>query len=99
MSDRKKIKRFLEPIYFYDFDGKTIQEVVDDLLKIQSKQTTPVKIDISFCGDFDNDSQFFIDDFENDNEYQTRINREIELKKRKEKQDRIDYLKLKAKYE
>lgn len=93
---QKKLIRRYVTTHLYDIDGRTIEDVIQDLKEIQSIGCTHVETET--YGDYTNFKFYYFNE-ETDEEFEKRIKKETDTLKRIEDHHYQVYLKLKEKYE
>lgn len=106
---KQLVKKYLYDLDIYNtFDGLTIEEVVNNLLTIKKEYpNSKLFVDVSYFGYNDEkEIKLFEERMETDGEYEIRLaceQKEKEAEKKaavkKEEQDRLEYERLKKKFE
>ena len=93
--EKKLIKRYANT-YFADPDGRSIEDIIEDLKALQSEGCTHIENEIyDDCANFG----FYYFSEETDEEFEKRVNANKRYKELAEKHEREQYEKLKSKYE
>lgn len=96
---KKVIREKKQEFSFWDIDGMNISEIIKYFTEIKEKLGHELILNVDLYGDYDNDSEFYIERQETNEEYELRIKNEEDFKNKKERDEYRQYQMLKKKFE